>query len=68
MSYLTVEKVCMTCGGREMKECDPGGSQIVNVQESICNICRGILMVYIEDIRNKSPVLSKSKVTFSWNQ
>ena len=36
-------------------------------EKDICNVCKGILMVYIEDIRDRSPILSKSKTTFNWD-
>lgn len=65
MSYLTIEKVCMICEGKELKESAPGGSTIINVQEAICNSCKQILNSYVFDIRARAGAVTE-QVTFNW--
>ena len=65
MACLTIEKVCMICGGTETKESSSGGSMIVNRQESICNRCKGVL----RDVVMKEVGLNKdTEITFNWDQ
>ncbi len=69
MIHLTIQKVCMICDKTQDNPNTPPSTigMFLKRKKDICNVCKGILMAYIENIREKSPILKKSETTFNWD-